>query len=84
MSQPVSAPQVYSIRQSLQGLLVDFVKGSGMTCASLAEITRELVGLLAEYREEGTQLYPHVYVFNSMDGLRALAPGVAHVLVGEA
>jgi hypothetical protein len=84
MLQPVIVPQVYSIRQSLQGLLVDFVKQSGITCAYLAEITRELVGLLAAYREEDTQLYPHVYIFNGLDGLKALAPGVAYILVGEA
>jgi hypothetical protein len=84
MPQLVAGPQVYSIRQSLQGLLVDFLKESGITCPFLAEITRELVGLLAAYREEDTPLYPHVYVFDALDGLRALAPGAAYFTVGEA
>lgn len=84
MVHPVSAPLDYSIRQSFRGLLVDFVKESGITCPHLAEITRELVGLLAAYREEDTQLFPHVFVFSKMDGVKALAPGAAYVRIGEA
>ena len=48
----VVLPDAYSIRQSLQGALQDFIRTSGFTDTRLEEVVRELVGMLASYREE--------------------------------
>jgi hypothetical protein len=72
----------YSIRQSLQGALEDFVRDSGFTCIYLEALIREFVGLLAAYREEGAPLFPEVFVFASPDGLTALAPSDYHLRAG--
>src|SRR5262249_13653102 len=62
----------------------DFVRDSGFTCVHLEALIRELVGRLAAYREEGSPLFPEVFVFESQDGLTALAPGVFQLIAGTA
>ncbi|HTD23338.1 MAG TPA: hypothetical protein VK738_11830 [Terriglobales bacterium] len=73
----------YSIRESLQGALQDFVRGSGFTCVHLEAMIREFVSFLASYREEDTPLFPEVFVFTSPDGLKALAPSSDQMTLGK-
>jgi len=74
----------YSIRSSLQGALHDFVRRSGFENVHLEEMIRELVGMLASYREEDSPLYPEVFVFSSSNGLTALAPSSTQLTLGSA
>jgi hypothetical protein len=74
----------YSIRASLQAALHDFVRRSGFENVHLEEIVRELVGMLASYREEDLPLYPEVFVFSSPNGLTALAPSSTQLTLGHA
>ena len=75
--------EAYSIRQSLQGALQDFIRKSGFSDTALEELVRELVGLLALYREENLPLYPEVYLFQSVEGLKALAPSSEQLPIGR-
>jgi hypothetical protein len=45
---------------------------------------REIVSLLASYREEDLPLFPEVFVFASPDGLKALAPSSGQITIGTA
>jgi len=74
----------YSIRESLQGALHDFVRSSGFENVHLEEMIRELVGMLASYREEGLPLFPEVFLFSSTNGLTALAPSSTQITLGKA
>jgi hypothetical protein len=74
----------YSIRHSLQGALQDFVRDSGFSDIHLEDLVRELVGLLASYREEDLPLFPEVFIFHSEDGLKALAPSSKRTRLGGA
>jgi hypothetical protein len=75
----------YSIRESLQGKLQDFLESSGfVNCSPTANLVRDLTALLAAYREEDTPLYPSVFVVLETEHLVALAPGTKRLLVGSA
>jgi hypothetical protein len=76
------ASHAYSVRDSLQVALQEFLRRSGLQCERLKDIVRELVSLLAGYREEGLPLFPEVFVFGSPDGLKALAPSSDQVTIG--
>jgi hypothetical protein len=65
------------------GALQDFVRENGFNCVHLEEIIRELVSVLAAYREEDLPLFPEVFVFASPEGLKALAPGGTEVTIGK-
>jgi hypothetical protein len=73
--------QAFSIRQSLQGALQDFVRQSGFSCVLTEETVRELVCLLASYREENVLLFPEVFVVDKLDALNSLAPGLQRLAV---
>ncbi len=76
--------KAYSIRESLQGSLLDYVRESGFENTRTEELVRELVSLLASYREEDYPLFPEVYVFASQQGLRALSPTARSINLGSA
>jgi hypothetical protein len=48
----------------------------------LEAMIREIVSLLASYREEDLPLFPQVFVFSSPEGLKALAPSSTQVTIG--
>lgn len=83
MNAQTTLSSAYSIRESLQGALTDFVRRAGFACIHLEELIREFVGLLAAYREEGVPLFPEVFVFASEEGLTALAPGGLQLNIGS-
>jgi hypothetical protein len=54
--------EVYSIRESLQGKLQTFIRGSGFSSIFLEDLIRDLVVLLSAYREEDVPMFPAVYI----------------------
>jgi hypothetical protein len=64
--------EVYSIRESLQGKLADFIRKAGFQCILLEALMRDLVVALGSYREEDIPYFPEVYVFASVDDLGAV------------
>lgn len=76
-------PGAYSIRESLQGALQDFIRNNGFSNTHLEELIRECVGLLAAYREEGELLFPEVYVFAKPEAFKALAPSAQQITIGR-
>lgn len=60
------------------------MRESGFSSVHLEELIRELVGMLASYREEDAPLFPEVFVFDSLDGLTALSPSGNRIIVGTA
>jgi len=74
----------YSIRESLQGKLQDFLVSSGfVNCTPTANLVRDLTALLAAYREEDVPLYPSVFILSTTEHLAALAPGTERLIVGS-
>jgi hypothetical protein len=75
--------RVFSIRNSLQGELLDFLKSSGFESVRTTELVRDLTCLLASYREEDVLLYPVVFLLPSAGSVAFLAPGTQRIKVGE-
>jgi hypothetical protein len=75
--------EAFSIRQSLQGALLDFLQQSDFSCVHTADMVRELVCLLAAYREEDVPLFPDVFVIGARDDTNLLAPGIPRIRLGE-
>lgn len=73
----------FSIRQSLQGALQDFVRQSAFKCVRTEEMVRELVCLLAAYREEDVPLYPEVFVVATPNTLNTIAPAADRRMIGR-
>ena len=76
-------PDAYSIKESLQGALLEFIRGSGCRDVDIEELVREVVGLLASYREEDVAQLPQFFIFLSATALRALA-ATGEVTIGRA
>jgi hypothetical protein len=72
----------FSIRGPLQGELVDFVKASGFDSANVTDLVRDLICLLASYREEDVPLFPEVFILPSPDAIGRLSPGTERVMIG--
>jgi hypothetical protein len=64
--------EVYSIRESLQGKLADFIRKAGFQCILLEGLIRDLVVSLGAYREEDVPYFPEVYIFSSPAHLGSL------------
>ncbi|MDB4989265.1 MAG: hypothetical protein JWN04_4443 [Myxococcaceae bacterium] len=79
---PVEDRRAWSIRKSLQGELLDFIRGSGFSCTRTEQLVCDLAALVCSYREEDIPLYPHIYVLDDIDALALLAPGTARVQIG--
>jgi hypothetical protein len=72
----------FSIRNSLQGELINFVKESGFESIQLTELVRDLTCLLASYREEDVPLFPDVFVLPSVESITSVAQGTQRVTIG--
>lgn len=75
--------QVFSIRNPLQGELLDFLKASGFESAHTTELVRDLTCFLASYRDEDILLFPDVFVLSSVDVIASLSPGTRRVILGR-
>jgi hypothetical protein len=75
--------KVFSIRASLQGELLDFLKSSGFDCSHLTEFVRDLTCLLSSYREEDVPLFPNVFVLPSIESIASLSPGMQRIILGS-
>jgi hypothetical protein len=76
--------KAFSIRNPLQGELLDFVQASGFECRQSLEFVRDLTCLLANYREEDVPVYPDVFVALSNEALTSIAPGTQRIPLGRA
>jgi hypothetical protein len=76
--------KVFSVRNPLQGELVEFVRSSGFSCPHMDILIRDLVCLLGNYREEDVPLFPEVFVMLSVLDLKGLAPGTERLRIGAA
>jgi len=75
-----------SIRNSLQGMLADFVRAAGFQYSHAVDAACELVFLLAAYREEDSPLFPELYLIDGTvegDVLSAIAPGAERIEIGS-
>ncbi len=72
----------FSIREALQGNLRDLCSDSGVTCVNTETLVRDLVSLLASYREEDSPLFPDVFVIMDRSALTKLSPGTEHFVLG--
>jgi hypothetical protein len=77
-------PEAFSVRKHLQGDLLDFLSASGFGEALTIGLIRDLVCLLAAYREEDVPLFPEVFVLSAAATLSSLAPGAQRIVIGEA
>lgn len=76
-------PGAFSIRTALQYELHNFANISGLECPETEELIRDLVSLLASYREEGHPLFPDVYILRKPADLLTLAPGANPHVIGS-
>jgi hypothetical protein len=76
--------EVYSIRESLQGRLQTFVRGSGLESPFLEDLIRDLVVLLSAYREEDVPMFPAVYVGLTREDLSPILTTGKPVKIGQA
>jgi hypothetical protein len=76
--------KTFSIRNPLQGELIDFLKSSGFECTRTTELVRDLTCLLASYREEDVSLFPDVFVLPNVNAVAPLSPGTERVVLGSA
>lgn len=75
--------EAFSIRTILHGFLHEFVESSGFKCVDTENLIRDIVSLLASYREEDVPLFPDVYVLSNPNDLRTLAPSVGSLKLGQ-
>ena len=73
-----------TIRNSLIGVLSDFVTEAGFEAAELKLIV-DLVYEISDFREENSVYFPNVYLFkkNGGDALSAVAPGADRISLKE-
>ena len=77
---PSTEPQIRTIRESLIGVLSDFVKDAGFD--QQLNLIVELTYELAEYREEGVSFFPNVYIVkrtDEADTLSIISPGAERI-----
>ncbi|MDR3619333.1 MAG: hypothetical protein P4L85_08280 [Paludisphaera borealis] len=77
-------PNTFSIRQSLQGHLQDFIRSTSLSCTKTEDLVRDIVCLLSAYREEDVPLFPHIYLLDGIDLLNKLAPAAERIALGQA
>lgn len=75
-----------TIRDPLLGMVADHLGKGQINCGLTQQVGCELVALLSAYREEDRRLFPQVYLFgpSPADPIRALAPGIPVLEIGEA
>lgn len=79
----IDVGDAFTIRGALQGALHDIAEESGFRCVYTENLIRDLVSLLASYREEDVPLFPEVYVLSDLQDLRTLAPGLGSHRIGS-
>lgn len=66
----------------VRGETLPILERAGFRETSLVTLTSELIGLVAAYREEERQLFPSIYIINTLDALKVIAPGTAPIELG--
>src|SRR4051794_29802282 len=66
------SPRSLSFRDLLTGVVSDFLRDEEMACLETTEGLVELVVALADYRQEGTALYPEIYFCDDLRQMLSL------------
>lgn len=80
---PSPTQKVLSLRDSVKGAVVELLESEGMGCLYTQDGLVSLISALAHYREEGRELFPHIFVFDSLHMILSLMPGSEHVSIGK-
>jgi hypothetical protein len=75
--------KVLSLRDSVNGAVVEFLDGEGMACIKTQEGLVRLINKLAHYTEEGRALFPQVFIFDSLENVVHMMPSSEHVAIGD-
>ena len=76
-------PSILSFRHLLNGAIEDFLVAEQMASPRTAEALGELVVTLSRFREEGSALYPLVFLCDSLERLMNHVDGCDAVPLGE-
>jgi hypothetical protein len=72
-----------SLRVQLNGAVVEFLQNEGMTCPKTRDGLVMLINALGRYREEGKELFPEVFVFDSLKDVLSILPESEYVEIGK-
>jgi len=71
-----------SLRAQLNDAVVSFLKNEGMPCPKTRDGVVMLINALSHYREEGKELFPEVFVFDSLQDALKTLPESEYVEIG--
>jgi hypothetical protein len=71
-----------SLREQLDGAVVEFLGSEGMTCPKTRDGLVMLINALGHYREEGKELFPEVFVFDNLRNALSILPESEYVEIG--
>lgn len=77
------SPVRVTLRDPLKGKISDLLEDARMTCHETEESLIALAVDLADYREEGTQLYPRVVVCDDLSNTLRLLQGSTPIEIGH-
>lgn len=72
-----------SLRDSLKGAVGDFLNDEGMACINTEAGLVEMISALSHYREEGTSLFPQIFIMDDLKTVSQLLPGGEFISVGD-
>lgn len=77
------ATKVVTFRAELKTAMSDLLSDTGMSCAHTEEAMVALAVSLADYREEGLQLFPRVLVCDNLAEVLRIVQGSAPITIGS-
>jgi hypothetical protein len=72
-----------SLKNTLQGEIVEFLDKEGMSCIHTQNGLLGLVNVIAQYKEEGKPLFPSVYITDNKKDIQESLPGSELITIGE-
>lgn len=75
--------ETFSFRHTLLETMENFLKAQGPGCTDYTEFFAELLLSLAGYREEGTSMYPVVFVCENLEGITKMLGGKDPIWIGQ-
>ena len=74
---------ILSLSEQLDTAVTQFLHSESMTCPQTRDGLIMLINALGHYREEGKELFPEVFVFDSLENVLSILPESEHVAIGE-
>lgn len=71
-----------SLTSSLMGAAVQFLKNESMDCLVTQDGMVKLIKQLVNYKEEGKELYPEIYIFDDVEMIMKILPFSQHYYIG--